>query len=99
MGIISVDYVQVKKSLTRLEGICEEMFSDIKEIALYVRTLDIFWDGDANGMFITRINEDLACIDATIYSLCDCAKVLHTAIMAYQELERLTDRVIGDMKI
>ena len=99
MHELGVDYAVLSEKLDRLSGITVSISEEIGKIAQRVAQLDIFWDGDANSAYITKIGEDLLDADVIVMNIRNTVRAAVKTMDLYQKNEKEIKRMIGDFKL
>ena len=93
------DYVKIDEKVGRMFEITARIGEEIGNISAYTADLDIFWDGDANSAFITKIGEDLLEAGVILMRVRALVKAASSALDLYQKNEKEIKRMIGDYGI
>ena len=97
MVILNVDYVSLTEKLERLSEIYSKLNSLIGQIAEECERLDIFWDGDANAVFIAKTGEDLVDMEIIMLRVKETLKKAGEAMEIYMRNERDIIRLAGEI--
>lgn len=96
MGIIEIDYVQLREKCARLTELNLRLGEEVGEIAGYAKNADIFWDGDANNAYMKSIVGDIADMGLYLKKIGLTVGVLRKTLEMYIKNEREVQRLIGD---
>ena len=95
MGI-RIDYVLLCDGLMRLLDLVIKLGDELETVSSLVAELDIFWDGDANSAFISRIGGDLVEAAAVMLKIRETVRCLDRAVDVYMKNEKeIADIVAG----
>lgn len=97
--IFEADYVRIADSLRECSKKCSQMEAGIRSLTDAVQNLDIFWNGDANTMFITNLNEDIACIEVFLAKVRQFVRDGMDALEQYQENEKVIEQIVTGINL
>ena len=99
MGNLRVDYPALAEKIDRLQETFIKADEQICLCAAAAEELDIFWDGDANAAFISRIGDDLADAAAVLIRIRDVIGKAGKAFDHYMKNENDVKRMIGESRL
>lgn len=98
MAELSVDYVSLREKMQRLSQLVVRLDAEVAKIADLTANLDIFWDGDANSVFVAAIAEDLIDTEVIMMRIRKTVKLIGNAMDIYMENEKEVKRMIEELK-
>ena len=93
---LDVDYVALKKGINTLYELYLKLNGEVEHIAEYTGNLDIFWDGDANSVYMERVSQGLIDIGAMLLRIRKSIRTLNTAFSIYMAGEKEVARIVGE---
>lgn len=99
MEAVGVNYEILLAKLKELRSQCVEIEKNVKLLIEYTQKIDIFWDGDANEVFVTGINEDIAIAETTVLGIRNRLNELTDIIISYQSTESVIRQIVGGIKL
>lgn len=98
MRTFIADYKALHMGVNDLSQKCRQVEIIIYDLAEVAADLDIFWSGEANDAYITRVNRDLIMANTTVTEVIEIVRSLAKALEEYQENEKVVNRLAGGMK-
>jgi len=97
--ILKVDYVGLLAKAKRLCSEYAKIKNNIDKLMEVTEDMDIFWDGDANTVFIVHMNEDIAIMETLLYKMETNIRIIMETIRGYQETEKIVNQIIGGLRL
>lgn len=96
MNTIVVDWQQMSKKIMKLFELYAHLAEEIDNLAQYAADLDIFWDGDANAVFMQSIGDDLVRSAACLIRIRDTYGLLRQAFDIYVEAHEQVQGLVSE---
>jgi len=97
MDLLDLNLTVFGEKVKELTGIYSKISICISNLDEYVENLDIFWDGDANSAYITRVSRDLTEAAAITIRLRSAIKCIKTAVELYAANEKEVNRIMEEI--
>ncbi|MCR5831961.1 MAG: hypothetical protein K6G67_07480 [Lachnospiraceae bacterium] len=98
MNDLSIEFCPLGEKIKELFKLYIALCKEIENTAESVQKLDIFWDGDANYAYITRIQKDMLAAGKLLMSIRETIMLASKAYGLYNENEKRIKRMIGGMR-
>ena len=95
MSDLKIEYSPLRERINKLSELYSKLCGEIEKTAGYVEKLDIFWDGDANYAYITRIQKDMLEAGVLLMTIGDTVRLAEKVFEKYDENERTVQLIIG----
>ena len=98
MSDLKVDYHMLRRMCERLGELYLELSAEMEVIVDKASVLDIFWDGDANAVFMQSLGEDLVEMGVIMMSMKEAMHKCRKAMEIYMQNEKEIKNLIGELK-
>ncbi len=99
MSGLAVDYCRLYKKAERLGSLYLDLKAEMDALADAAEGMDIFWDGDANAVFMRTLGEDLVEMGVIMMGIRNAVATCRKAMDIYMKNEKEVKNVIGELKI
>lgn len=93
------EYDQMKGVYERFNALYRGMCNAINEVEDHFRGMKIPWEGEANRMYLLRMEADFLEIERVMARIYKAKDFLREAIEGYQKTENLIEQRIGGLSI
>ena len=95
MSDLKIEYRPLRDKINELSQLYSKLCREIEKTAGYTEKLDIFWEGDANYAYITRIQKDMLEAGVLLKTIGETVRLAAKVFEKYDENERTVQLIIG----
>lgn len=99
MVVLKAEYVQMNHSVKKLAELYAGLKKEIEQLKKSAEHLELSWKGDANAVFMLRMEEDFFKLSILQESVSKAIQLLAAAIGEYQKTEGIIEQKIGGIRI
>ena len=93
------EYEQMRNAYRSFDNVCTELCSTFEVLKESAGHLHIPWEGEANRIYLLRLNADLLECDRVLQKMLQAKELLRVTIEEYQKTEGVISQMIGGMKL
>ena len=98
MSEILIEYGMLRERINKLFELHAGLCDIFEKTAGDAERLDIFWDGDANFAYVSRIEKDLLAAEKVLLSVGNTIRLAARAFEIYNENEKRVKQMIGGVR-